>query len=135
MLRPDSDPHLDANGRAVAGSEADADAGAGGAAWRNRHTDVVGKYGLAAPITEMAPFRPRFAAAAAGEACHVDGHGERHDEAAERFALRQQHVGPEQIDAVTLAEKRVAHAFDDAPHGGEVDSDLVGKTFVRHQVS
>jgi hypothetical protein len=33
-----------------------------------------------------------------------------------------------------LAEKRGADAFDDAPHGGEVDGNLVRKALVRHQL-
>jgi len=40
----------------------------------------------------------------------------RHHEAGERLALRERHVGPQDVRVHGLPQEGIAHPFDDAPH-------------------
>jgi hypothetical protein len=106
-------------------------AAASGEVTRNRNVAPSATPGSAAAVVTR--LGPSLAAAAAFGARRANRHLDRHDEAVKGLAFRQQDLGAVHFAADSFAEERVAHAFDDSPHGGEVDGDLVGKAFVRHR--
>src|SRR5262249_20617031 len=95
--------------------------------------NLVAKHRLAGAAAVVAWLGPRLAAATAFGASRAYRHLDRHHQAVRSLAPGQQHFGAVHLAADSFAEERVAHAFDDSPHGGEVDGDLVGKALVRHR--
>jgi hypothetical protein len=116
----------------MAGNDAEPEPRAVHDSGRHRHTDRMVKQRLARAAAGIAGLRPCLAPAAAHRAGAAHRDVEGYDEAMKRFHDGESQLRGQDLAGRALAEKGVAHAFDDVIDRWKVDRHLVGKAVLGH---